>query len=385
LLILEHTIRSASEILFAPFGASDREQAFKLLRDYLLSGDVPTLIITDGKLDERSKDSIVVKMGMRGPAKIEIDGASAVLLDRGGVQRILTSDRESQIIQGGIQRVLMSDKETQIIDHLERVRGYVDLRLQQTQFQLKNVFTKDNIPLEISVTLQYRIQQNSEMLLRRNKYTPSEDAVKRAILAASDWRAQVESTARGKIRDMLAEYYLNDLHGSRPQVVELGTKSTVKLPTHEAGIPSPRVPLQDELGKVLNNAIGSWGAEMVKVIIDEIAIPAEAEKTLRDAWAARWDNIVKIEKAQIDAIVAKKEAEGRKDAAEIHREATLIDAQADAEARRVRKMADYEASLEIARRNEAVGHPLDDQSLRELFRSSSFSEKVEDGPVKKGT
>lgn len=339
--IIEWLIRTAADILFAPYGMPDRELAFRFLRDYLLHGTLPILIIADGKVDERSKDSPMIKLGFRGPGNLVIDGASAALIERQGIHRVLTVG-------------------SHFLDQIDRIRGFVDLRLQQGEFRLENVFTKDNIPLDLTVTVQYRIMQDQDILLRRSRYTPDPQAVRLAVLAALDWKAQAEATMRGKIRDLIAEYYLNDIHGTYPD--EAASRPFIQSPRPE----SPRVPLQRQLTDVLDSAVEQWGADVVRVTVDEIKMPEQVKETLRKAWAALWKNRIEIQEAE----VAVREAE-------IRREATLINAQASAEAHRIRVTASAEAQLEITNRAAAIqqltGNVISRELLGDMIRDAMMS------------
>ena len=345
--IIKLLIYSASELLFDPYGMADRESAFKFLYNYLIYGDLPFLIVTKGTIDERSKDSPLVKLGGRGPGIIKMDDVSVTLVQQGGFHRVIRGS-------------------SYFLSKSERIRGFVDLRLQQSQSTLKNVFTKDNIPLEMTVTIEYRIKQTSEAIPKRHIHGPQPQAVINAVLVATDWQAQTVTTIYGKVRDFVAEYNLNDIHGTYPDP-DPSAKQTQFVSKTIGAVDSPRVLLQTALKAALNASVEQWGAEVVKVTVDEIVMSGEVGETLRNAWATLWRNKILVQQAETDCRVA-----------DVKRETELTNARAIAEAHRIKAASSGEAQMEAVRRadriSQLIGHPIDEKVLNEMLRDAMISQ-----------
>ncbi len=351
--IVRTLIYQASEILFTPYGEADRLSAFRFLYDYIFWKKLPTLIFTDGKIDERTHDSLMVKWGYRGPGHLVIDSHTAVLVERQEVMRVLTLGSHF------------------LLDKSDWIRGAVDLTLKQEPFEMLNVFTKDGIPLHITGAFQFRVAQLQDPLVQRGKFTPDPQAVRLAIWAAPDWESKARLVALSKIRDLFAEYTLNEIHGSFPQIAATDPNAGTAPIAHTF---SPRACLQDDLTQASNAAVRAWGAEVVSVTIDEISMPEEVKKTLREAWAAQWTNTVKIEAADTQARVELRQAQGQLDAAVLRREAELALADGSAKATDARAKAVADAFDELAEHvRQTSGGPVDSQVLAELLRAAGIS------------
>jgi regulator of protease activity HflC (stomatin/prohibitin superfamily) len=341
--IIQELIYSAAGLLLDPYGMADHEKARKFLYDYLLYGELSLLIITEGMVDGRSKDSPLIKLGGRGPGMVKIDDVSVVLIEQEGFHRILKAG-------------------THFLDHSERIKGIVDLQLQEMKKTLKNVFTKDNIPLEMTMSIVYRIRREQKVLAKRHMPGPKPEAVINSILVASDWKAQTITAIDGKTRDFIAGYNLKDIHGTYPNQVDVASPSASKEIEDE----SPRVSLQRRLTEVLNTAVERWGAEIVTVTIEEIDMPNLVKETLHEAWGDIWKNKIKIQRAETDCQVA-----------EVKREITLTNAQSTAEARRIQNTTIAEAQLDVVRRADKIrqltGSPIDEKVLSEMLRNTMVS------------
>ncbi len=387
--IVDSLIYSAAGVLFASHGLQDHQQAARFLHRYLFTGAVPFLIIREGRIDDRTRDSVMAKWDYRGPGYLRIDHVSAVLVEREGIQRVLTLG-------------------SHYLDTRDWIRGLFDLRLRRARLQLQSVLTRDDIPLHITVTIQFRIMQRHEITAQQSRLLPDDRAVRRAVFAAPDWESQIETTARGTVRETIARYYLNDIQGTYyPQFVTAQVQEMVQpgapgadgessiddsssgavlpdssarfdadLPSDTSGQETTRRPLSDVLRSRLNRAVAQWGAEVVGVTIEEITLPEEVKKTLRDAWAAHWSNIVKLEAADASAKVEQRLAEGSREAAKIKKQAAIVEAEGFVESNRIRATAAAETQVDLTRLlaaiNKSTGRQMDESLLLDIMRGYGF-------------
>lgn len=369
--IIRSLIFAASEIVFAP-PPSDKQIAYQFLYDFLMNRLSPSLWIQEGQILDNQDGTPTKRIGMRGPANLKIDHASVVLMEKGGKRYLLGMG-------------------SHFIESNDYVRGIVDLYWHRKALSLGNVYTKDNIPLSINLTIYYRIQQSFDYTLRRGVYAPRQEAVISAVMNNLDWKELTEVTARGALRDFFARYTLNDIHGTYPRLIPVDGTTVSSNPS---GTESPlRVGMEEKIRDDLTRAVWKWGAEVVAVSVDEILLPEAVQKTLREAWAAAWQHKVEHDKADVGARIKKREAEGTRDATEIERVAKMIRAvgeaesnnilararaerertvaEAQADAQRVLASSRAEVSVEFLRRVEQLfgesKMPNDPASIREYF------------------
>lgn len=303
-------IKEASDIFFGVYAFEDEHAAYVHLYNYLMNREAPVVFISHGRVAEISLGSPLLKMGLRGPGFVRVDPWSSIVIQS-----------SANLLVRGAGEYFLGKSDT--------VRGMVDLGLQHSPIVLDNVYTKDNIPLKMNATLYFRIVQDASKLRRQMRRAPSDDAVKLAVMATIDWKEQTKATAQAKVRDSIAQFNFDDIHKSYPRL--LGEEEAIRpaaegIPPPQNGATSdlPRIELQRQLAEMVNEAIHQWGAEVVAITIDEINMHDDVKKTLREAWAAAWRHKVDFERAQVDARIDKRKAEGKRDAAEIDRSAQMI-------------------------------------------------------------
>lgn len=354
-LVINRAIKEASEILFAPFGVQDENAAYELLHDYLIARWAPILLLKKGTVEEKSLESPLLKMGLRGPGYVRVDAHTAILIQKGNGNSYQVKRVGEHFL--GIQ---------------ERLRGWVDISVQKKEFALAHVYTRDNIPLCVKGTLYYRLAQTHDVIGRNPKDMQLVTAM-RFVLNLPKWTQTAEETAEAKLRDLFAEFDLNDIHGTYPQAVKFTIYDDA--PTAPSK-PATRAVVQERLDQALNLALNEWGCEALAIAIQEITLPLEIEKTLREAWATAWNNQIKYQEVDNKAKVKRREAEGERDAAEIKRTAEILSAQAEAEALRVTMASRTEATFEYLRRVEqfAKGNEikLDTDLMREMLRTARW-------------
>lgn len=360
MLAVNGTIYECSEILFAPYGMKDEAAAYQVLYDYLITREAPVLVLQKGAITESTASSPMFKLGLRGPGFVRVDKDTALVLKKGKV---------SDVKRAG-QYFLSKD---------EYLWGAADLTVQTSAFALEHVYTKDNIPLCVKGTLYYRIFQPHDLMTRQTTTTddhgaapPFLIALQRALTLAK-WQQTVEITSNAKLRDLFAEFNLNDIHGSYPQAVKLTyAEEEAPMPTP----PATRTVVQERLDLALNETLRQWGVEALKIVIHEVTLPVETERTLREAWATAWKNQTLYHEADNKAKVKQREAEGERQASDHMRVAAILKAQAEAEALRLTTTARTEATFEYMQRAEdfakANGIKLDADLMREMLRTARF-------------
>lgn len=345
-------VKESSELLFAPYGMKDEDSAYELLYDYLIRREAPILILQKGAPSEKSISSPLFKLGWRGPGFVQVDRDTAVLWQRGNAFEVKRQGEH-------------------FFDQHTRLRGWVDVSVQKYEFELFRVYTKDNIPLRVKGTLYYRIAQSHDVLARNMRQVPLSIALKLA-LSVPRWSQTAEITAESKLRDLFAEFDLNDIHGTYPEAVKLSLMEEV-LPK-VAGRPATRTVVQERLDQVLNDSLREWGVEALKVIVHEITLPDEIEKTLRDAWATAWTNQIKYQEVDNKAKVKRREAEAEREASDIKRMAEILKAQAESESLRLTTTARTDATFEYLHRAEQFAKAneikLDSELMREMLNTA---------------
>lgn len=348
-------IAEASEILFAPYGVPDRDAAFDLLYNYLVTRFAPILILEAGMPTEKSKESPLFKLGLRGPGFLRVDAKTAVLL------------------KGRDGGVTLREHGEYFFDRHEQVVGWANSSIHRTDFNLNGVYTKDNIPITLKGALYYRVVQKDDVLGRRSKMATS--VAVRLVSSIPNWPDTAMVFAYAKMRDFFSELLLNDIHGSYPKEIKhLYSDEGVK-PTQNAPSISRNV-IQQHLNESLNETLNRWGVEVISVVVQEIRLPPPVEKTLREAWATEWNNQVKYDQVDNGAKVKIREAEGERAAAEIKRVAEILKAQAEGESLRVTTDARTEAMYAYLHRVEMFAKAneirLNENLLRELLQSTRW-------------
>jgi len=272
------------------------------------------------------------------------------------------------IIRSGNAAVLeKSGKITRILGpgfHLtetwEHLSAIVDLSLQSETWARNDVLTKDSIPLEIELTVQYRIMVDQPALIKKAEYKLDEDAIRRAVLTTSGWQEETKIVAESVLCDTIATRYLDEIYD--PSGKRFSSGST------------PRVPLQHKLRCQLGRQSQRWGVEIVRVDLNNITLPDEVGNRMIEAWDVYWHDVVEIGRAvtEAKAIATKALGEGEAEyvkaikAARARLEAAGVDhllkvleargtAQAEMEAARIaRDTKRFEAQGEVKAELEAA-------------------------------
>jgi regulator of protease activity HflC (stomatin/prohibitin superfamily) len=194
---------------------------------------------------------------MPGPGMLDIRSGSAAVLERAG--------KITRIVGPGFY----------LTETFEYLSAMVDLSLQSGSWRLEDVLTKDRVPLEVKLTVQYRIMIDQPALITKAEYRLDVDAIRRAILTTADWHEQTKVVAESILRDSIATRFLDEIYNPSALRFSRGSGWT------------PRVPLRHELRRRLGRESQRWGVEIVRVTLDKITLPREleAERTFIEALA----------------------------------------------------------------------------------------------------
>jgi regulator of protease activity HflC (stomatin/prohibitin superfamily) len=200
-----------------------------------------------------------------GPGVLAVRFGNAVVLERSG--------RITRILGPGFYL-------TEPFEHLSSI---IDLSLQSTTRKLEDVLTKDSVPLQVELTLQYRIMIDQPALVKRAECNLDEASIRRAILTTVDWKTQTEIVAECVVRDTVASRYLVEIYDPRSLRSASGTTA--------------RAPLQHEVRRRLSRESQCWGVEAVRVNIDKVTLPPAVEQRIIEAWDVTWHEVLEIARA----------------------------------------------------------------------------------------
>ena len=273
----------ASEVLVI-WRYDDRSRAWEIMAGLLsmtlgrARAVLPSLRAGSFSVQVVSKGQIVYAkppIGSRpipGPGVIVVESGNALLLEKNG--------NFTRIVGPGVA----------VTAPYEAISAVVDLSLQTTRFASElQVLTKDGIPLALSCTVQYRVHGDEQALIDDAKYTLDEKAIRRALLCATDWKADTELAARNALRTIIAECYLDQVLYSPRTTNADQSQDDHRVSALESGNPEPnRIYLSRRVQQELSDQTSIWGVEITKVTLDEISIPEEVRKRILEHWNVEW-------------------------------------------------------------------------------------------------
>jgi len=158
--------------------------------------------------------------------------------------------------------------------------------LQVKELLLKQAFTRDMIPIDVNLTLFYR------MYAAGNPAPISKDVIE-AIQTVDDWRAATERQALFILRDVTAMNDFDDLfHSTDPTVAPLRL-------------------IEQTVHNRLRLAAEQWGVEVTGVQLGAIEIPESIGKQLVEIKRAELDRRIDITRAETAKLVKVTEATAR--------------------------------------------------------------------------
>ena len=147
--------------------------------------------------------------------------------------------------------------------------------LQVKELLLKQAFTRDLIPIDVTLTLFYRIHAAG------NPAPISKDTIK-ATQTVDDWRAATERQALFILRDVTATYDFDKLF----------------QPTDETGVPLRSI--EREVRDRLRSVAEYWGVEVAGIQLGAIEIPESIGKQLVENKRAQHEQEAELIKAESD-------------------------------------------------------------------------------------
>jgi hypothetical protein len=170
-----------------------------------------------------------------------------------------------------------------ITKRFETIYAIVDMRRQEKELSLVDVFTKDYIPLEINATVFYRVRSDSYQLCSRAIYRYSEEDIRKAVLNVVDWKEATEIAAESVLRDVIASYRLDDILDPLDRLSQRGTSS-------------PRDVLQKQFQDRLNDQTKEWGVVITEVRIGTIDVPDEVKAWMLTRWKKEGEELQEFQR-----------------------------------------------------------------------------------------
>lgn len=284
-----------------------RRDALRVLWSLIMGINYPWMIIEDGKVTQSKPVGVLPEVG--GPGVAVIREGNAVVFQRAG--------KISQIVGSGLI----------LLKRYERIRAIFELRPLWELRELKNVLTKDRIPLEVEIGISFQIEpkevtdQRPESFVEPNGEALTEVIgtlykVYRATLQKAayhtppdGWHILTPAAAGNLLRDIIATYNFDEIF-----------KRVGEVEGEPGGFdPEQRTikKIEDEVMKRLSAMAPEWGAQAQGVDIREIRIREDVLEKMLDWWGAEWKKRIAIKEAEgeREAFLKRADAEVRAAAA----------------------------------------------------------------------
>ena len=325
-----------------------RKDALRVLLSLIMGINYPWMIIEDGKETQSKPAGILAVIG--GPGLAVIRAGNAVVFQRAG--------KISRITGSGLV----------LLKQYEHPRAIFELRPLWELRELKNVLTKDRIPLEVEIGISFQIEPKEVTDQRPESFVePKGEAlsevigdiykvykatIKKAVyhMTPDGWDGLTPAVAQNLLRDLIATYNFDELF-----------KRVDEVEGEPGGFdPDQRTikEIEDKIMERLSAAAPTWGAEAQGVDIREIRIREDVLDKLLDWWGAEWKRKIAIKEAEAEreAIIVKVDGE---------RIALLRSAEAEARALTALERVKAEARGEMIRQMmDAVNQVPRDMALR---------------------
>jgi regulator of protease activity HflC (stomatin/prohibitin superfamily) len=256
-----------------------------------LMGLKPYLLVKEGHI-ARDEDSLLARLG--GPGNVIVYHDSAVVLEQGG--------RLTRVLGRGFHS----------LKRFEKIWEIIDLRPRRWVCKVE-AMTKEGIPVSYEADVTFKIDGGGQSPTEKKPYPYTEEAVFKA--ATSTWIREPEQEvwkmkwpamvvtglAEGTLRSIISGYRLDWL-----------------IAPPSFGITSPRRAIREELEKKLRDSVGSLGAEIIKVELGEIEVSEKVSQQRIKAWQAEWQREATLQQAEGEAELA------RLDAKQVQAQADMI-------------------------------------------------------------
>ena len=327
----------------------DRKLAMKLLLNLALGRAGAYAVADEGEIKATSPKGPLDRFGA--PVAVVVKPYNAVVLERG--------DEISRIEGAGV--VTLQRHET--------VKAVVDLRIQGGKFEI-TALTKDNVPLTVSGSSSFRIESWQDARDRGDRgdfetkgftgvisgpYPVYQRTLYRAIYgvgSGKDWQSQTAGMAGGKVGAAIQNFRLDEIF----------------VADEDERVRMERSALQDIVAQAQPEAVKTgriWGVKVMGVGIASIEMPEEVQEEFLRRWGAPWRGWQALIEAEAKRRVAVTEARGEQEvsklqadaskwkvvtealakleAAAYRSEATVKNARARSDAKRIQARAEAEA------------------------------------------
>lgn len=304
-VIVGSVVFLASDFIFAARGG-DRWRAFRYLLYWVLGLCGAYREAKDGKATEVKPRWPAFKA--KATELITVHADHAVVLERSGAYTRVVGPGQVYTEPGeGIKKVI-------------RTSG------QSVKDTLKDVFTKDGIPVTVHFSISFRVAPDPNRKVELGKpYPYSEEAVLKAAYNVGDVEGAMKGVAGSLLRDRIAQSSLDDLYDPlHPETFPLGD-------------------IRTELQEQLQNIAKKWGLVTNSFGISRVEVPERVRQQMLERWQAAWVRNEQVEKER----TKREEAFIRAERQKIEVEAKIAKAEAEAKAERIREMEKARGKEEI--------------------------------------
>lgn len=367
-------IARCAVLIMSPHGVQDPARAEALLGEYLSSPYLPTIAIRQGKIAEGSDMSLLRRGEQldvslqqttgRGPAYLDIDSVSAVLLRQAG---------GFVVYQYGIHLYAWNQSYV----------GAVDLRPQSMPID-ETFTTLDGMGVHIKGIISFWITQDAAALKENQVHRVKMEDVRRALMPNPDWRERTIRQLGIKLREVVRQIPLSDFYVTPTHLHQLDLYETVRRMYTQQPLKNMVDELRSRVIGETRDRLADMGVEVRMMVIDSIA-PPEAftteAKRMYTAWLQELDKQAEmaahtrteLEQAKQRFQLAELEHKTKVTTAETDKQVEKLKAEAEAVGLETRMKARAVSAVEFARRMElvrqALGDSLDEQTMRELMRA----------------
>lgn len=378
--MLARAVANAVAPLFMTrYGLSERDRAQELIYSMLSETELPAYRIVQGELrDDMSPELSSYYGGMQGqrrrelfktagygPARLYIDSESAVLVERDG---------KFEVLHAG-----MHD-----ITRVDRLKGVAHLRPQREPIDLKGIFTRDTVALDLKGIVVYQIKQDSRHLEQTQTHHVDVDMLRRALLPRDEWRSRTQAQVRLQVIAVLRECELWQIFLAPPKPPAPGEIATLYTLGQSVLPSNTRFELEARIKSRLNDLCIRWGVEITRVSIEQVVAPKDLSEAAYRTYL-QWNQTneqsleevrqaeLKLRLAQFEHDQMRLQQESDILNAETEKQKEILQAEGNAVAYEKRMKARADGALEFARRIEtlrqAMGNTLDEGTFRELLRA----------------
>lgn len=379
MMLARSVVNTVAPLFMTRYGLSERERAQELISSMLSESTMPAYRIVQGEIrDDMNSDLYARYNGVQserrrelfrtsgyGPARLYLDSESAALIEREG---------KFQVIHAGMHDITASD----------RLKGVAHLRPQRESFDLKGLYTRDMVPLDLKGSISFQIKQDARHLEQTQTHHVDVEVLRRALLPRDEWRSRTKAQIPLQINAILRECELWQIFLAPPkppapgEIATLYTLGQSVLPT------GTRFELESRLKSRLNEVCWKWGVEINRVSIEQVVAPRDLSEAAYRTYM-QWNqnneqSLEQVRQAELKLRLAQSENEQiklRQESEILHAETEkrkeILQAEGDAASYEKRMKARADGALEFARRIEtlrqAMGSTLDEGTFRELLRA----------------